>query len=93
MTLKMEGYSIARKDRYCNGGGVAIYILDDIPYNTRPDIDTDIGIQSVSIQINIPYTLTLSSLHVCTDNLAVTLPFSKILKHFLAFLNMNTLNF
>ena len=51
--LFIEGYSIVMRDRNCNGGGVAIYISDDIPYNTRPDIDT--GIESVSIQVNIPF--------------------------------------
>ena len=33
--LFIEGYSIVRGDRNRNGGGVAIYISDDIPYNTR----------------------------------------------------------
>ena len=51
--LFIEGYSIVRRDRNRNGGGVAIYISDDIPYSTRPDIDT--GIESVSIQVNIPF--------------------------------------
>ena len=51
--LFIEGYSIVRRDRNRNGGGVAIYISDDIPYNTRPDFDT--GIESVSIQVNIPF--------------------------------------
>ena len=51
--LFIEGYSIVRRDRNGNGGGVAINISDDIPYKTRPDIDT--GIESVSIQVNIPF--------------------------------------
>ena len=50
--LFTEEYSIVRRDRNRNGGGVAIYISDDIPYNTGPDFDT--GIESVSIQVNIP---------------------------------------
>ena len=49
--LFIEGYSIVRRDRNRNGGGVAIYISDDIPYNTSPDT----GIESVSIQVNIPF--------------------------------------
>ena len=51
--LFIERYSIVRRDRNRNGGGVAIYISDDIPCNTRPDIDT--GIESVSIQVNISF--------------------------------------
>ena len=51
--LFIKGYSIIRRDRNHNGGGVAVYISDDIPHNTRPDIDT--GIESVSIQVNVPF--------------------------------------
>ena len=46
-------YSIVRRDKNSNVGGLAINILDDIPYNTKPDIDT--GIESISIQVNIPF--------------------------------------
>ena len=53
MFLKVLRCVLPRRDRNCNGGGVAISFFDDIPYNTRPDIDT--GIESVSIQVNIPF--------------------------------------
>ena len=61
--LFIEGYSIVRRDRNRNGGGVPIYISDDIPYNTRPDFDT--GIESVSIQANIPFVKPIIFTCVC----------------------------
>ena len=57
----IKGYSIVRRDRNHNDGGVAVSSSDDIPYNIRPDIDT--GIESVSIQVKIPF-VNLSSLCV-----------------------------
>ena len=51
--LFIEGYNIVRRDINCYSSTIAISISDDIPYNTRPDIDT--GIESVSIQVNIPF--------------------------------------
>ena len=39
--LFIERDSIVGRDRNRNGGRVAIYIWDDIPYNTRPDIDIE----------------------------------------------------
>ena len=79
----IEGYSIARGDRNRNGEGVAIYISDDIPHNTRPYIDT--GIESVSIQVNIPFVKPIFLTCVYRPAGSKVALF-EILKQFLAFL-------
>ena len=88
--LFMEGHSIVRRDRNRDGRGVAIHISDDIL--TIQDMILILVLNLFQFRLT-NFSLNLSSLHVCTDHLAVKLPFSKILKHFLAFLIMNTLNF
>ena len=88
--LFIEGYSIVRRDRNRNGGGVAIYISDDIPYNTRPDFDT--GIESVSIQVNIPFVKPIIFTCVYRPPGSKVALFENI-EALLAFLIMNTLNF
>ena len=88
--LFIEGYSIVWRDRNRNGRGVAIYISDDILYNTRPDIDT--GIESVSIQVNIPFVKPIIFRCVYRPHRSKVALFENI-EHFLAFLIMNILNF
>ena len=49
--LKIPGYVIERTDRNRHGGGVAIYIKDDINYIRRCDIENINDIRSVWIKI------------------------------------------
>ena len=39
--IHIPGYVMKRKDRNRNGGGVAVYIKDDIQYSRRNDIEND----------------------------------------------------
>ena len=38
----IPGYKIVRKDRISTGGGVCIYIREDITFNPRPDLETSL---------------------------------------------------
>ena len=39
--IRIPGFNIVRRDRNRNGGGVALFIRDNIPFNRRPDLDVD----------------------------------------------------
>ena len=44
---------IFRKDRNKYGGGIAIYVSEDVKFKTRDDLLTNI--ESISIELAIPY--------------------------------------
>ena len=37
----IPGYLTERKDRSTDGGGVCVYIRNDVPYNCRTDLNSD----------------------------------------------------
>ena len=39
--VKIEGYSIQRRDRDGHAGGVCVYIRDDITFNCRSDLENE----------------------------------------------------
>ena len=39
--VKIEGYSIQRRDRDGHAGGVCVYIRDDIGFNRRSDLENE----------------------------------------------------
>ena len=53
--IELSGYSIERKDRNRQGGGVCPYIRNDLAYNKRSDLDT-FDVESVWIHIHLPKT-------------------------------------
>ena len=53
--IELPGYSLERKDRNRQGGGVCLYIRNDLAYNRRSDLDT-FDIESVWIHIHLPKT-------------------------------------
>ena len=46
----IPGYDLARKDRNRNGGGVAIYLRDTIPYIDRADLIPDVA-EAICLEI------------------------------------------
>lgn len=51
--ITIPGYSVVRKDRTSRGGGVAIFIRDEIPFKIRRDIATNTAnYESLLIEIN-----------------------------------------
>ena len=40
-SVGIDGYCILRRDRKGHGGGVCVYIREDIPFNVRPDLFND----------------------------------------------------
>ena len=48
--VALDGYSIIRKDRNRNGGGVCMYIRQDLAYNPRDDLNSD-NLESVWCEI------------------------------------------
>ena len=61
-----------RKDRNRNGGGVVVYIKDDIQYSRRNDIEND-NMESLWIEIQQVHkkSIVIGTLH-CTDLKRVT---------------------
>ncbi|XP_071952123.1 uncharacterized protein [Antedon mediterranea] len=53
--IKIEGYSVLRRDRDRKGGGVCTYISDDIAFNRRSDIESDEA-EVLWIELNLPKT-------------------------------------
>ena len=51
--VQISGYDIIRRDRNRNGGGVAIYIRESIPYMDRKDLIPD-ALESICIEIKKP---------------------------------------
>ena len=53
--IEIENYTLIRKDRDRNGGGVCVYIRADISFNVRSDMDNK-SIEAVWVEINLPKT-------------------------------------
>ena len=54
--LMIDGFSIERRDRKeKGGGGVLVYISNNLPFERRRDLETS-GIESLWIQINLPHS-------------------------------------
>ena len=53
--IPVPGYSVIRQDRNRNGGGVAIYIRNDIAFNPRHDLSVD-GLEAVWVELLFPRT-------------------------------------
>ena len=51
--VSIPGYTLERKDRNRNGGGVALYIRDSINYKRLIDLPDD-NIELISIQVSKP---------------------------------------
>ena len=60
--FQIEGYKTYRLDRYANGGGILLYIREDIPSTL---LNSDMSIESFSIEI---YIRKKKWLLVCTCN-------------------------
>ena len=68
--LRIEGYhEIIRKDRSRHGGGVAMYVRNELSFTTRHDLVLDI--ESLSIQLDIKYVklIIVSTLYRRPDSL------------------------
>ena len=51
--IEIAGYEIVRKDRNWNGGGVAIYLRNNIPYVERGDL-TPVNVEAICLEIKKP---------------------------------------
>ena len=51
----VPGFQIIRRDRNRNGGGVAVYIRNDIAFNVRPDLEVD-DLEATWVEILLPKT-------------------------------------
>ena len=49
--INIPGYVVERSDRNRHGGGVAVYIKDDIHYKRRYDVENVNNIESVWLEI------------------------------------------
>ena len=52
---EIPGYLTERKDRSTDGGGVGVYIPNDVAYNRRTDLNSD-TVKAVWIDILLPKT-------------------------------------
>ena len=53
--LKITGYALERKDRNRHGGGVCLYIKDNLSYNRRDDL-SDKTLEILFVEICLPKT-------------------------------------
>ena len=53
--IRIDGYNIVRKDRDRHGGGVCLYIKDNLPYNPRKDLDKP-NLEGAWVDIFLPKT-------------------------------------
>ena len=53
--IELEGFNVIRNDRSRNGGGVCLYIKNDIAFNVRLDLCND-QIESIWAEILLPKT-------------------------------------
>ena len=53
--IELVGYTVVRKDRNRNGGGVCLFVRSDISYNPRTDLSCD-ELESVWIDLLLPMT-------------------------------------
>ena len=53
--VRVEGYSVIRKDRDRQGGGVCLYINEDLAFSERRDLEND-NIEAVWADIILPKT-------------------------------------
>ena len=51
--ISIEGYSLVRKDRNTHGGGVALYVHNDIPFIKRLDLACEL--ESIFIEVKLPF--------------------------------------
>ena len=56
--LGVQGYNIFRRDRNRFGGGIAVYVQNNIPVKVRMDLMVD-DIEVIWLQINLPYVKPL----------------------------------
>ena len=53
--LQIPGFNVIRRDRNRNGGGVALFIRDNIAFNPRPDLAVD-GLEATWVELLPPKT-------------------------------------
>ena len=50
--FKVEGYTMYRKDRNSNGGGLILFIKNDVTSRQRPDLEFK-DVESISVELCI----------------------------------------
>ena len=53
--IRVDGYSVLRRDRNRNGGGVLVFIKDGLAFNRRPDLEVD-GLETLWVELLLPKT-------------------------------------
>ena len=61
--ISIEGYSLVRKDRNTHGGGVALYVHNDIPFSKRLDLACEL--ESISVQVKLLFIKLLIVTALC----------------------------
>ena len=51
--IRIDGFNVVRRDWDCTGGGVALYIKEDIAFNPRPDLSVG-QLEAVWIKLLLP---------------------------------------
>jgi len=78
--IHVEGYNVVRLDRSRHGGGVCVYIRDDIAFSPRQDLHDD-RLEALWIDIVIPKTkpITIGTVYRPPKETAFLNNFEKIL--------------
>ena len=71
--INICGYSLLRRDRNRNGGGVALYIQNHIPFKRRDDLNVG-QIEALWAQVHLPHQAPILVGCVYIDLLALRCP-------------------
>ena len=52
--VSIPGYTIERRDRNRYGGGVVLYVRENLPYTIREDL-VPVRLEMICVEINLPY--------------------------------------
>ena len=56
-SVAIDGYHLERRDGIaCQGGGVAVYLCDSVPYRHRCDLQESAQLEDLWVEIKVPHT-------------------------------------
>lgn len=61
--LSVDGYTFYRRDRGSRGGGVALYVANDLTHELCTTINDHVNIEAMWVKVNVPYH---KPIFVCT---------------------------
>lgn len=80
--LSLDGYSIIRNDRSSNGGGVALYIRENLVYNRLDELDCNIT-EAIWVKVHLNNAHVIFGVVYCPQTISEVAPVSDDLMEYL----------